>query len=91
LPLYPPSIAVDILCKCSAIVYASWNGSTETVAWQVLAGPTHNRLSVVANRTSRTGFETEIDVNSNGPYFQVNELNSCGQVIGKSCITHVGL
>ena len=44
LPLYPPSIAVELFCE-DAIVYASWNGSTETVAWQVLAGPTPKRLS----------------------------------------------
>lgn len=88
LPLYRPSIAVDLFCE-STIVYASWNGSTETVAWQVLAGPTHNRLSVVVISTPRTGFETEIDVNSNGPYFQVNALNSCGQVIGMSRIVYV--
>lgn len=88
LPLYPPSIAVDLFCK-SAIVYASWNGSTETVAWQVLAGPSHNRLSVVIISTPRIGFETKINVNSCGPYFQVNALNSCGKVIGTSRIVHV--
>lgn len=87
LPLYPPSIAVKLFCE-AAIVYASWNGSTETVAWQVLAGPTCNTLSVVVICTTRTGFETKIDVNSDGPYFQVNALNSYGQVIGTSRIAH---
>jgi hypothetical protein len=89
LPLYPPNIAVERFCE-STIVYASWNGSTETMAWQVLAGPTYNRLSVVVISTPRIGFETEIDVNSDGPYFQVNALNSCGQVIGTSGIAQVG-
>ena len=88
LPLYPPSIAVKLFCE-GAIVYVSWNGSTETIAWQVLAGPTPNRLSVVVNSTPRIGFETDIDTNTVGPYFQVNALNSCGQVIGTSCIVHV--
>lgn len=85
LPLYPPSIAVELFCEAT-IVYASWNGSTETVAWQVLAGQKPNRLSVVVAITPRTGFEMKIDVNSNGPYFQVKALNSCGQVIGTSRI-----
>jgi hypothetical protein len=89
LPCYPPSIAVNLLCEDDAIVYASWNGSTETVAWQVLTGPTPDRLSVVVNCTPRTGFETDICVNSDGPYFQVNALNHCGEVIGTSWIAHV--
>ena len=88
LPLYPPSIAVELFCEDAVIVYASWNGSTETVAWQVLVGPKPDRLSVVVDSTPRTGFETDIYVNSNGPYFQVNALNSCGHVIGTSRIVH---
>ena len=87
LPLYPPSIAVKLFCK-AVIVYASWNGSTETVAWQVLAGPKPNRLLVAVENTHRTGFETKIDVNSDGPYFQVNALNSCGKIIGTSRIAY---
>ena len=45
LPLYPPSVTVDFLHDQEATVYASWNGSAETVAWQVLAGPTPFNLS----------------------------------------------
>jgi len=89
LPLYPPSIALNPLCENAAIVYASWNDSTETVAWQVLAGPKPNKLLEVLMSTPQTGFETDIDVNSVGPYFQVKTLNSSGQVIGTSQIVHV--
>jgi len=89
LPCYPPSIAVNLCCEDTTIVYASWNGSTETVAWQVLVGRRPDRLSVVVNCTPRTGFETDICINSDGPYFQVNALNSCGEVIGTSRITCV--
>jgi hypothetical protein len=88
LPLYPPSIAVDPLRE-DVIVYASWNGSTETVAWQVLTGPKRNRLSVTVISTPRTGFQTDIKVNSSGPYFQVKALNASGQVIGTSRIAQV--
>lgn len=82
LPLYPPSIAVNPLCEDAAIVYASWNGSSETAAWQVLAGPKPNKLSEVVTGAPRTGFETDILVQSIGPYFQVKALNSSGQTIG---------
>ena len=84
LPTYPPSIAVKLLCG-AAVVYASWNGSTETVAWQVLAGSTRN-MSVIAVSIPRTGFETKIKVDTDGPYFRVNALNSHGQIIGTSRI-----
>lgn len=86
LPLYPPSIAVEPFREASVIVHASWNGSTETVAWQVLAGDTPDRLSVIVESVPRTGFETDIYVNSKGPYFQVRALNSCGHIIGTSRI-----
>ncbi|AWD66549.1 MULTISPECIES: arylsulfotransferase family protein [Priestia] len=89
LPLYPPSITVDLLPDGEATVYASWNGSTETVAWQVLAGPTPFKLSVVVFSTPRTGFETDIHAEAGGPYFQVKALDSCGNVIGTSPTTYV--
>jgi hypothetical protein len=88
LPCYPPSIAINLFCEDAAIVYASWNGSTETVAWRVLAGPTPKRLSVVVYSTPRTGFETAICVNSAGPYFQVRAVNSSGKIIGTSRIVN---
>jgi hypothetical protein len=89
LPLDPPSIAVNRLHEEAAIVYASWNGSTETVAWQILAGPKRSKLPVVKMYAPRTGFETAIRVKSDGPYFQVKALNSSGQVIGTSRIVHL--
>lgn len=86
-PYYSPSIAVTRSHKCS-IVYASWNGSTETVTWDVLAGSHKNELCVVTT-SPRIGFETKIKINSLGPYFQVNALNSSGKVIGTSCVYRV--
>lgn len=55
----------------------------------MLAGSTPKKLSVLVFSTPRTGFETKIAVNSNGPFFQVKALNSSGQVIGRSRIAHV--
>ncbi len=84
LPCYPPSIAINQFCKDTTIVYASWNGSTETAAWQVLAGPAPDRLAVVVECTPCTGFETTICVNSDEPYFQVSALNYRREIIGTS-------
>ena len=87
LPLDPPDIAVNALRKGGAMVYASWNGSTETVAWQVLAGSTPYTMSKIVSCAPRTGFETAIYTQSDGPYFQVNALDSCGIIIGRSPLT----
>lgn len=89
LPDYPPSIAAHLLSKGKIIVYASWNGATETAFWQVLAGPTSFTLSVVISKTPRIGFETVINVASNEMYFQVKALNIEGKVIGISHVVKV--
>ncbi|HBG11967.1 MAG TPA: hypothetical protein DDX68_09490, partial [Clostridium sp.] len=70
----------------NVIVYASWNGSTETAAWRVLSGPAPDLLDVDICSTLRTGFETKIIVPSFGPYFQVKALDANGKKIGKSKI-----
>jgi Arylsulfotransferase (ASST) len=87
LPLYPPSIAAN--SKRGIVeVFASWNGSTETTAWQVLAGPTPKALSVIIE-TPRTGFETTIKIKSACPYFQVKALSTTGSVLGVSKIIYL--
>lgn len=65
-------------------VYASWNGSTETAAWQVLAGPSADNLSVAVAKAPRKGFETAINVTAPGPFFRVKALDSSGNVLGTS-------
>lgn len=86
LPLDPPRIAVSAAGEEVATVYASWNGSTETVAWRVLAGPKRDELCVVIESAPRSGFETQLVLQVAGRYFQVQALNACGQVIGESPI-----
>lgn len=83
-PAYPPSIAISSM-NGQIVVYASWNGSTETALWQVWAGPKPKKLSLV-NSSRKEGFETTIPVSEIGPYFQVKALNIYGQVIGQSNI-----
>lgn len=87
LPRYNPNIAAILLVnKHSTLVFASWNGSTETVAWNVLAGTSRKKLSIVIDSFPRIGFETVMNINSIGPYFQINALNCAGKIIGTSDI-----
>lgn len=67
-----------------SVVYASWNGSTQTRAWQVLAGSDPECMSVVAGHVLRSGFETTVSTPDPGPYFQVKALDAHGRVIGVS-------
>lgn len=85
-PFYPPSIGIKSV-KGQITVYASWNGSTETVQWQVLAGSKPKKLSLVGS-ACKSGFETAILIRKKGqgPYFQVKALNANGHVIGESRI-----
>jgi len=82
-PYFPPSAAARFQGS-GTDVYASWNGSTQTAAWRVLGGPSNDSLKVLAARASRTGFETDIHVQSGGPYFEVQALDSSGKVLGTS-------
>jgi len=87
MPYYPPSAAVK-RSNGQVVVYASWNGSTETVSWQILAGKRSTNLVPVASGL-KTGFETPISVSNNGPFFQVQALNSSGEVLGVSNIVQL--
>ena len=84
MPYYPPSIGITST-NGQITVYASWNGSTETVQWQVLAGRKRKKLSVIGS-VAKSGFETSMQVSQKGPYFQVKALNANVQVIGESKI-----
>ena len=87
-PYYPPSAAARVR-RGRVTVYASWNGSTRTSAWQVLAGPRPGALSVAAAHVTRTRFETAITVPGRGPFFRVRALNAAGQVLRSSRIVRL--
>lgn len=86
-PHYPPSIAAKST-NSQFTVYASWNGSTKTVAWQVFAGNRPDHLSKIKT-VDKSGFETVIPVANHGPYFKVKALNAKGRVIGVSKVVEV--
>lgn len=64
-------------------VYVSWNGATAVQTWTVLAGSSPSALAPVSSQ-ARTGFETMISVNSEGPYFAVTGQDSAGTELGRS-------
>ena len=82
LPCYPPSLAVKA-GRRHVLVYASWNGSTQTAAWQVLAG-LHPYSLAGAGYSRRTGFQTTIKTRNPGPYYQVLALSATGKVLRAS-------
>ncbi len=88
-PYYPPS-AVGKFVNNQVIIYASWNGSTETRFWQVYAGVSAANLEAISS-VAKTGFETEIPLNNvdKNQYFQVKALDKNGGVIGMSTIFQV--
>jgi hypothetical protein len=82
LPDYPPSGAARTGAQ-GTIVYASWNGATPVTSWNVLAGTSNKDMTVVA-RGPRTGFETQLSVKGNSSVFEVQAVNSKGQVMATS-------
>jgi hypothetical protein len=82
----PAAAAVD--ASGQTTVYASWNGSTETYAWELLAGPKRASLSPVSI-TSRTGFETAIATTAAGPFFEVKALDAGGKTLKTSAVIRV--
>ena len=66
-------------------VYASWNGSTETVRWRVLGGDRRTSLRPLV-AAPRTGFETPIRVAQPHAYVAVQALDARGRVLGRSSV-----
>lgn len=81
-PSTPPRVAVRE-AGGRRVVYASWNGSTETAAWLLLAGRFPAVLSPVA-RFPRTGFETAMATDAAGPVYRVKALDAGGRVLATS-------
>ncbi len=65
-------------------VYASWNGSTQVVAWRVRAGASGAPSSVVRRSVAKSGFETAIPVSGGARSYEVQALDARGRVIRTS-------
>ncbi len=80
-PGAPPDIAVETGLGDDLTVYVSWNGATEVVEWEVLAGPDQAGLAPAA-RGAKIGFETALEVTTAEPYLAVRALDADGEVLG---------
>lgn len=66
-----------------ALVYVSWNGSTNVHSWVILAGKSRPKVKPIA-RGRRSGFETAIEVGNTGPYFAVQARDAAGHILSTS-------
>jgi hypothetical protein len=82
-PADEPAVAVEKGPDDKVKLYASWNGATDVESWEVLAGPSQNRLESVGS-VPRDAFETAMLVRTSDPYLAVRAKNRLGQVLGAS-------
>jgi EmrB/QacA subfamily drug resistance transporter len=82
LPLDPP-VGAARQTNGKVTVYASWNGSTQVAAWEVLAGSSASSLTRVA-AYAKSGFETSIPVPQTYPVYEVVALSAQDHVIEAS-------
>lgn len=66
-------------------VAASWNGDTRVRHWKLLAGPSADRLAVVA-QVPRRGFETTITTRHATPRLAVAGYDAEGRELGRSAV-----
>jgi hypothetical protein len=82
-PTDRPAVAAGRTKAGHPAIYASWNGSTETASWRLLAGPTAGPLQP-AGRVPRNGFETTIPLEGKAVWVAVQALDGVGTVLGQS-------
>jgi len=87
-PADEPAAAARVNPAGGSVVYASWNGATEVNTWTVGAGKTADALARVGSQP-RSGFETVITVNSEGPYFAVKAIDAGNHILGRSAAVRI--
>lgn len=88
-PTAPPSVAAASGTSGTR-VWASWNGSTQTGAWRVLAGAHASHLVVVVRSHRKTGFETMVLLKHRYREVAVQALGSRGEILGTSEVVSPG-
>jgi hypothetical protein len=81
-PYFPPAGAVR-RARRRTTIYASWNGATKVVSWEVLAGPNARHLTLVAKKR-KLGFETAIGLKRAYKTYRVRALDAKGRTLGTS-------
>jgi hypothetical protein len=69
--------------RATTTLYASWNGATEVINWQVEAGPRHDELRPLGI-AARHGFETVIPLQPSHRYAAVTALDRFGRRLKRS-------
>lgn len=82
-PTQPPAIAAQRTTS-GTNVWASWNGSTEVAAWQILGGPDASHLAPIGSPITKSGFETDMSVSGHYTSLAVRALNSAGAALASS-------
>jgi hypothetical protein len=82
-PTEAPAAVAGARRKGGLTVYASWNGATDVITWQVLTGPRPDALWP-ARSVARDGFETAIRVQTTQPFVSVQAKDRYGQVMATS-------
>jgi hypothetical protein len=88
-PQEDPALVAQRGPEDEVALYVSWNGATEVTTWQVLAGPSPDRLEEVAS-APRKGFETTIVLRTTETYVGVQAKDSSGRVLGASKALKLG-
>jgi Arylsulfotransferase (ASST) len=88
LPATKPALAVRTSVGGDE-AYASWNGATQVVSWQLLAGSSPGSLRAAGEPVARSGFQTAIATSSAGPYYAVQAIDRAGKVLGTSSAVQV--
>src|SRR5215212_1878664 len=81
LPASVAALAVGRRSSNRVTLYASWNGSTEVTAWEVLSGPHPNHLEPLGE-VPRDGFETAMLAQTKDPFVAVRARDSSGEILG---------
>ena len=77
-PRYRPLVAVS-----GRWAYVSWNGATDVVRWELVAGPRKSQLRRV-QIVAKKGFETRIPLRSAAGWIAVRALDRRGRALGRT-------
>ncbi|MGC1184582.1 MAG: arylsulfotransferase family protein [Candidatus Dormiibacterota bacterium] len=87
-PTEAPAVAESRSSAGGLTVYASWNGSTETTAWEVLGGSKASDLRPLAT-VKRGGFQTAVHLSTAPAVVQVVAEGAGGKKLAKSATLSV--
>jgi hypothetical protein len=88
-PTTPPALAAAPKSDGTTQVWPSWNGATTVSSWRVLAGSSSSKLTTLQT-VPKQGFETATSAPTGMGVFEVQALDSQGDVLSTSPTASVG-